>query len=113
MRGVAIVTRLTNSLTGIAPNRDYPSRQEQSTSASVLYAALRTKRRTAAFSARIWLQEYGASKVSSAGKSWGDGVTEKLVWHVVKEFRRPYRQREAGTPRPEEDMCALMSGGHR
>jgi len=25
-------------------------------------------------------------KVSSAGKSWGDGVTEKLVWHVVKEF---------------------------
>src|SRR3984893_12892372 len=24
-------------------------------------------------------------KVSSAGKSWGDGVTEKLVWHVVKE----------------------------
>jgi integrase len=25
-------------------------------------------------------------RVSSAGKSWGDGVTEKLVWHVVKEF---------------------------
>ena len=25
-------------------------------------------------------------KVSSAGKPWGDGVTEKLVWHVVKEF---------------------------
>jgi hypothetical protein len=24
--------------------------------------------------------------VSSAGKPWGDGVTEKLVWHVVKEF---------------------------
>src|ERR1700686_3207511 len=24
--------------------------------------------------------------VSSAGKSWGDGVTEKLAWHVVKEF---------------------------
>jgi integrase len=27
-------------------------------------------------------------KVSSAGKSWGDGVTEKLVWHVVKEFAK-------------------------
>lgn len=25
-------------------------------------------------------------KVSSAGKPWGDGVAEKLVWHVVKEF---------------------------
>ena len=25
-------------------------------------------------------------KVSSAGKPWGDGVTEKLVWQVVKEF---------------------------
>ncbi len=25
-------------------------------------------------------------KLSSAGKPWGDGVTEKLVWHVVKEF---------------------------
>lgn len=24
--------------------------------------------------------------VSSAGKPWGDGVTEKLAWHVVKEF---------------------------
>ena len=25
-------------------------------------------------------------RVSSAGKAWGDGVTEKLAWHVVKEF---------------------------
>src|SRR6202165_3158474 len=25
-------------------------------------------------------------KVSSAGKPWGNGVTEKRVWHVVKEF---------------------------
>jgi site-specific recombinase XerD len=25
-------------------------------------------------------------KMSSAGKPWGDGVTEKLVWHVVTEF---------------------------
>ncbi len=24
--------------------------------------------------------------VNSAGKAWGDAVTEKLVWHVVKEF---------------------------
>jgi len=25
-------------------------------------------------------------RVSSAGKPWGDGLTEKLAWHVVKEF---------------------------
>jgi len=25
-------------------------------------------------------------RVSSASKPWGDGVTEKLAWHVVKEF---------------------------
>src|SRR6202166_4985722 len=25
-------------------------------------------------------------RVSSASKSWGDGVTERLAWHVVKEF---------------------------
>jgi site-specific recombinase XerD len=24
--------------------------------------------------------------VSSAGRPWGEGVIEKLVWHVVKEF---------------------------
>ena len=27
-------------------------------------------------------------KVSSAGKPWGEGVTEKLVGHVVKEFAK-------------------------
>ena len=25
-------------------------------------------------------------RVSTAGKPWGDGVSEKVVWHVVKEF---------------------------
>ncbi len=25
-------------------------------------------------------------RVSSAGRAWGEGVTEKSVWHVVKEF---------------------------
>ena len=24
--------------------------------------------------------------MSSAGRAWGEAVTEKLVWHVVKEF---------------------------
>ena len=30
-------------------------------------------------------------RVSSAGKAWGEGVTEKLAWHVVKEFARKTR----------------------
>ena len=25
-------------------------------------------------------------RVSTAGKPWGDGVTDRLTWHVVKEF---------------------------
>ena len=25
-------------------------------------------------------------RVSSAGRPWGERVTEKLVWHVIKEF---------------------------
>jgi site-specific recombinase XerD len=25
-------------------------------------------------------------RVSSSGRVWGEAVTEKLVWHVVKEF---------------------------
>jgi site-specific recombinase XerD len=39
-----------------------------------------------------WMQAAGIKtgklfrKVSSAGKPWGEGVTEKLAWHVVKEF---------------------------
>lgn len=39
-----------------------------------------------------WMEAAGINggrvfrRVSSAGKSWGDGVTEKLAWHVVKEF---------------------------
>ena len=41
---------------------------------------------------RAWMDAAGIKsgrvfrRVSSAGKSWGDGVTEKLAWHVVKEF---------------------------
>ena len=27
-------------------------------------------------------------RVSTAGKIWGDGVSQKVVWHVVKEFAK-------------------------
>ena len=41
---------------------------------------------------RAWIMAAGIEtgkvfrRVSSAGRPWGEGVTEKLVWHVVKEF---------------------------
>lgn len=44
--------------------------------------------------ARHWIEAAGINsgklfrKVSSAGKAWGEGITEKLVWHVVKEFAK-------------------------
>ena len=39
----------------------------------------------------VWMKAAGTSgslfrRVSSAGRVWGERVTEKLVWHVVKEF---------------------------
>jgi hypothetical protein len=51
-----------------------PLHQEQSTSALVRCAALHTKQPSAAYSARIWLQEYGASNVSGSWVSgWATG----------------------------------------
>jgi len=41
-----------------------------------------------------WIEAAGLTtgkvfrRVSSAGKAWGDGVTEKLAWHVVRSSRR-------------------------
>jgi site-specific recombinase XerD len=28
--------------------------------------------------------------VCRAGKSWGDGVTERVVWHVVKQYAKEF-----------------------
>ena len=39
-----------------------------------------------------WLTEAGVTngrlfrRVCRAGKAWGEGITEKVVWHVVKEY---------------------------
>jgi len=42
-------------------------------------------------------------RVSSAGKAWGDGVTEKVVWNVVKEFAKKVGLTKLA-PRPEENV---------
>lgn len=42
----------------------------------------------------VWTDSAGISAgnlfrcVCRAGKSWGDGVTERVVWHVVKEYAK-------------------------
>lgn len=36
--------------------------------------------------------------VCRAGKTWGDGFTERVVWHVVKDCAKRCRDRKAGTP---------------
>ena len=42
----------------------------------------------------LWVAAAGISAgrlircVCRAGKHWGDGVTERLVWHVVKQYAR-------------------------
>jgi len=39
------------------------------------------------------------NRVSSAGKVWGERVTEKLVWHVVKQFAAKIGVKQARAPR--------------
>ena len=45
--------------------------------------------------------------MSSSGKAWGDGVTEKLVWHVVKELAAKIG---VGKPAPHDlrRICARV-----
>jgi hypothetical protein len=40
--------------------------------------------------------------VSNAGRPWGKGVAEKLVWHVVKEFAVKDWSQQTRTARPSQ-----------
>ncbi len=35
-------------------------------------------------------------RVNRAGRVWGDSITEKVVWHVVREIRQESRDRQVG-----------------
>ena len=48
-------------------------------------------------------------RVSSAGRPWGEGVTEKLVWHVVKEFAAKDWRKQIRTARPALVCAALLA----
>jgi len=36
-------------------------------------------------------------RVNKVGKAWGEAITEKAVWHVVKESATAIGRREIGT----------------
>lgn len=46
-------------------------------------------------------------RVSSAGKAWGEGVTEKLAWHIVKEFAKKTGDQPRAA-RSSPDLCATL-----
>ena len=51
--------------------------------------------------------------VCRAGKHWGDGVTERLVWHVVKQYARKVELAQVA-PHDLRRSCAKLchaSGG--
>jgi len=51
--------------------------------------------------------------VCRAGKHWGDGVTERLVWHVVKQYARKLELTQVA-PHDLRRSCAKLchaSGG--
>jgi len=49
-------------------------------------------------------------RVSSAGAAWGEGVTEKAVWHVVKEFAAKIGVTKLA-PRDLRRSCARLCRG--
>ena len=52
--------------------------------------------------------------VHRVGKVWGDGMTEKAVWHIVKEAAQSIGVTKLAPPRPAPDLrSALPSFGRR
>lgn len=45
------------------------------------------------------------------GRAWGDGLTEKAVWRVVREYAPQSPHREACASRSQEEMCPAVSRG--
>ena len=45
-------------------------------------------------------------RVNKIGRAWGDGMTVKAVWHIVKESAK---RGEVGAPRSATDLCPALS----
>lgn len=48
-------------------------------------------------------------RVSSAGRARGEGVTEKALWHVVKEFAAKNWRSQTSAARSEAKLCPALS----
>jgi site-specific recombinase XerD len=46
-------------------------------------------------------------RVSRLGKIWGDGITPKAIWHVVKGAAKTCRHQESGSPRLAS-LCRIL-----
>jgi site-specific recombinase XerD len=46
--------------------------------------------------------------VCRSGTVWGDGMTEKVVWHVVKDIRQETGNPEASASRSQEVVCTVL-----
>src|SRR5216117_750073 len=47
-------------------------------------------------------------RVNKVGRTWGDGMTVKAVWHIVKEIRKTHRSGEVGAARSAADLCSAL-----
>jgi site-specific recombinase XerD len=47
-------------------------------------------------------------RVNKVGRTWGDGMTVKAVWHIVKGIRQKHRRGEVGAPRSAEDLRSAL-----
>src|SRR2546428_13594609 len=48
-------------------------------------------------------------RVNKAGRAWGEGLTEKAVWHIVKEAANRVRSAKTGASRPTT-LCHASGG---
>lgn len=46
------------------------------------------------------------------GTVWGSGITQNVIWYVVKACAAPSRNHGVSAPRPQADLCAA-SVGHK
>src|SRR5947208_16241873 len=47
-------------------------------------------------------------RVNKVGRTWGDGMTVKAVWHIVKESARRIGVARLGAARSATDLCSAL-----
>jgi site-specific recombinase XerD len=47
-------------------------------------------------------------RVNKVGRAWGDGMTVKAVWHIVKDSARNIWSGEVGAARSATDLCLAL-----